>query len=171
MSKREIVYVFYENETFSSKYAKTKYEAKKYCRNEARRRLKELDPLSTQKKPLWLGETPSVDGYYMLYGKPGPDKSLIFIQRFQTISGWFGGKRPEIDKIYEIHFKEIERVGFEFAKPPPPPSQIVKSSVQEVQRIRDLTVPRDQMLFAIEGGIRLRPTGKKICEESDGNND
>ena len=86
------------------------------------------------------------------------DISLIFIQKYRTISGWFGGKYPELNKMYSISYREIGRVGYEYAKPPPPPPQIVKSTIMESPetKIRDLNCPHDRLLFSIEKGVQLR---------------
>lgn len=155
------VYAIFENEIFQKKYAVWSYEAKEYCISEATKRLKELDPNSTQKIPLWLGQTPENDGYYMVYGKPGPDDSLIYISRYRTVSGWFGGKYPELNKLYSIRYEIMERVdmGKKIESPTHTPPEIVKSATLP-EKVRDLNDPRDNLLFQIESGVKLKKLKK-----------
>lgn len=149
-------YAIYENEIFQRKYAVWSYEAREYCISEATKRLKELDPNSTQKIPLWLGQTPGNDGYYMVYGNPGPDDTLIYISKYRTVSGWFGGKYPELNKLYSIRYETMERVdiGKKTVSPLRTP-EIVKSATIP-DKVRDLSDPRDNLLFQIESGVKLK---------------
>ena len=153
-------YAIYENEIFQKKYAMWSYEAKEYCISEATKRLKELDPNSTQTIPLWLGQSPEKNGYYMVYGNPGPDDSLIHISRYQTVSGWFGGKYPELNKLYSIRYESMERVdmGKKMDSPNRTP-EIVKSTVAP-DKVRDLNDPRYNLLFLIESGVKLKKVKK-----------
>lgn len=148
----QIQYAIYENGIFINKYAVTAFEARKYCVERARDVLKEHDENALQlvsdekRRPLWFGEEPDLSGFWMSYGFPGPNESLIKITNYT--SSWFKTSYIAED-IFVIKYVNMERVDVLTPKTSPL-VEIVKSSVGTISRTRDIGDPHDSLLLSIE---------------------
>lgn len=165
MSKQK-AYAIYEGDAFTGKYALTPYEARKYCVTRAKEVLKENDPESPQlgsdeekNSPLWFGQEPPDNGFWLCYGLPGPNDSLIHLVKYTK--GWFSNST---EVVFTIKYSQMERVSTE--KTSPPISEIVKSSVGPMTRSRDINNPRDNLLFCIENGVNLKSVSESPSESA-----
>lgn len=135
---------------FIEKYALTEFEARKFIVTYSINKLNQLEPNKKEHKPLWLGQKPDSDGYYLMYGLPGPNESRLDIIKFTTYRGWTATYLIE-EKILSIMYKAITRVEVEFEKSETKGNEIVKCQIDKDKKVvRDLSNPRDAMLFAIE---------------------
>ena len=143
-------YALYEGKglttAFSGKYAVTQFEAHKYMIKRASEEMQRFGNDNTTQDPLWYGQIPPENGVYLIYGLPGPDKSVVRVIRWWK--GWLGNVS---EPLFTIEIREMERVDSEVKLVTnSEPREIVKCSTQSRTIVRDLQNPRDALLFEIE---------------------
>jgi hypothetical protein len=151
----------YINNNFTGEYASSPLEAQRYIVQRAKEELKKYVPELTQERPLWRGEEPESDGHWLIYGLPGPKKSVVNIVQYTTTRPWFGAATRESRVVYNVSYETIQRVKLNQEEEPQAEEEHpqVDASYEQgpsVKKYRDPSNPHDQLLNAIERGKKLR---------------